>query len=105
MCLSKTMVNRPNAPDDYDGPWKDALHYYFQAFLAFFFADIHADIDWSRKYEALDKEFQQIIRQAKIGKRLTDKLFKVWLPGGAERWILIHVEIQAGPAATKSLRQ
>jgi hypothetical protein len=82
------------AADDFDSPWKDALQCYFEAFLAFFFADIHADIDWSRKYEALDKEFQQIIRQAKVGKRLTDKLFKVWLPGGEERWILIHVEIQ-----------
>ena len=61
---------------------------------AFFFADIHADIDWARAYQSLDKEFQQIIRRAKVGKGLADKLFKVWLRGGEERWLLIHVEVQ-----------
>src|SRR5688500_11391024 len=38
-------------------------------------------------------------RKAKIGKRLADKLFKVWLQDGAERWLLIHLEIQGEPEA------
>jgi ribosomal protein S10 len=80
--------------DDFDSPWKDALQLYFRSFHAFFFADIHAGIDWSRGYEALDKEFQQIVRQAKRGKSLADKLFKVWLLDGSECWLLIHVEVQ-----------
>lgn len=88
------MPKRKSNADDFDSPWKDALHVYFQAFLAFFFLDIHDDIDWTRGYEALDKEFQQIIRRAKIGKRLADKLFKAWLLNGEEHWILIHVEVQ-----------
>jgi hypothetical protein len=88
------MAKRVKKHDDYDSPWKDALHHYLESFLAFFFADIHADIDWSRGYEALDKEFQQIIREAKVGKHLADKLFKVWLQNGQERWLLIHVEVQ-----------
>jgi hypothetical protein len=79
---------------DFDSPWKDALQLYFQFFLAFFFPPIHAEIDWSRGYESLDKEFQQIIRRAKVGKGLADKLFKVWLRNGSECWLLIHVEIQ-----------
>jgi hypothetical protein len=29
-----------------------------------FFPDIHADIDWSRGYESLDKEFQRITRES-----------------------------------------
>jgi hypothetical protein len=89
------MAKRPRTPDDNDSPWKEALQLYFPSFLAFFFADIHRDIDWRRGYEALDKEFQQILRKAKLGKRFADKLFKVWLKDGSDCWILIHVEIQA----------
>jgi hypothetical protein len=88
------MPKSKTKPDDFDSPWKDALHVYFEAFLAFFFRDIHDDIDWTRGYESLDKEFQQLLRRAKIGKQLADKLFKVWLLNGEERWILIHVEVQ-----------
>lgn len=73
------------------------MHLYLPAFLAFFYPDIHADIDWQRGYVALDKEFQQIVRRAKIGKCLADKLFKVWLRDGAERWLLIHIEVQGEP--------
>jgi hypothetical protein len=39
-------------------------------------------------------EFQRIARRAKVGKRIADKLCKVWLGDGHERWLLIHVEIQ-----------
>jgi hypothetical protein len=89
------MAKRTQAADDYDSPWKIALHLYLTWFLAFFFPRIHADIDWSRGYEALDKEFQQIIRRAKRGKQFADMLFKVWLKDGNECWLFIHIEIQA----------
>ncbi|HLO47218.1 MAG TPA: hypothetical protein VK211_02190 [Kamptonema sp.] len=38
-------MNEPQA--DFDGAWKQALDIYFEAFLAFFFAEVHALIDWS----------------------------------------------------------
>ncbi len=79
---------------DYDSPWKEALDLYFEPFLAFFFPQAHADIDWGRGYEMLDKELQQIVREAEVGRRYVDKLVKVWLKSGAESWLLIHVEIQ-----------
>ena len=79
---------------DLDSPWKEALDYFLEAFLAFFFPKIHAAIDWQRGYQALDKEFQQIVREAGIGKHLADKLYKVWRRDGRETWLLIHVEIQ-----------
>ncbi len=94
LVIFSPMAKRPQAADDFDSPWKDALHVYLPFFLAFFFPDIHADIDWARGYEALDKEFQQIVRRANVGKLLADKLFKVWLRDGTQRWLLIHVEIQ-----------
>ena len=37
---------------------------------------------------------QSITKGAETGKRLLDKLFKVFLKDGSEQWILIHVEVQ-----------
>jgi hypothetical protein len=79
---------------DFDSPWKEALDVYFEPCLAFFFPLAHADIDWGRGYEMLDKELQQIVRQAEQGRRYVDKLVKVWLKSGEEKWLLIHVEVQ-----------
>jgi hypothetical protein len=43
-------------PDDFDSPWKDILDGYFPDFMVCLFPDAAADIDWSRGFEALDKE-------------------------------------------------
>lgn len=88
------MAKRSKGSEDFDSPWKDVLQAYLPSFVAFFFADIHADIDWQRGYQSLDKEFQKIARRAKVGKQFVDKLFKVWLKNGAEHWLLIHIEVQ-----------
>jgi hypothetical protein len=80
---------------DYDSPWKDALDFYFEDFLAFFFPQVHQLIDWTKTPIPLDKELQQVVREAESGKGFTDKLFKVWLVDGVEVWILVHVEVQS----------
>ena len=79
---------------DYDSPWKEILDGYFPDFMAFFFADIHADIDWSRGYESLDSELQQIVRDAALGRRLADTLMQVWRRDGTPQMVLIHLEVQ-----------
>ncbi len=79
---------------DYDSPWKEALDFYFQAFVELFFPRAYADIDWGRGWESLDKELQQIDPEAEIGRRHVDKLLKVWLNSGQEQWVLVHVEVQ-----------
>ena len=57
---------------------------------------LHAAIDWSKGYESLDKEFQQIVADAKAGRGVADKLFKVWRrKDGRELWLLVHIEVQA----------
>ncbi|MFB8791168.1 MAG: transposase [Potamolinea sp.] len=80
---------------DYDSPWKQALEEYFEPFLGLCFPQVHSLIDWSRPPDSLDKELQQIMREAESGKLIADKLFKVWQLGGEETWILIHVEVQS----------
>jgi hypothetical protein len=51
-----------------DSPWKEALQQFLEPFLAFFFPRIHAGLDWRRGYQALDKEFQQIVKEATKGR-------------------------------------
>jgi len=63
--------------DDYDSPWKRILEAYFKEFVVFFFPAAAEEIDWSRGYTFLDKELQQIVRDAELGKRLADKLVQV----------------------------
>ncbi len=70
------------------------LELYFEPCLRLFFPAAQAQIDWSRPYEFLDKELQQIARDAELGRRYADKLVRVWLLDGRDLWILIHVEVQ-----------
>jgi len=64
-------------------------------FFALFFPAIHAAINWTRRPEFLDKELQQVVRDADLGRRLADKLVRVWLRDGGEAWILVHIEVQS----------
>ncbi|OYD96811.1 transposase [Nostoc sp. 'Peltigera membranacea cyanobiont' 210A] len=79
---------------DYDSPWKEVIELYFPRFLEFFFTQAYAEIDWTRPYEFLDTELQQLEPDAEIGRRLVDKVAKVWLLDGEEAWVLVHVEVQ-----------
>jgi len=78
-----------------DSPWKTLIEQYLEEFVAFFFPDIHKMIDWTLGYEFLDQEFQQIVRDSELGKRLADKLVKTWQKNGEETILYIHIEIQA----------
>ncbi|HEY3788557.1 MAG TPA: hypothetical protein VGL71_06860, partial [Urbifossiella sp.] len=79
---------------DFDIAWKEALEWFFQPFLALFFAEMHEEIDWSRGFEFLDKELQEIVPEAERGRGAVDKLVKVWTREGIETWVLIHIEVQ-----------
>ena len=84
----------PQDDDDYDAPWKEAIREFFEPFMAYFFPQAREEIDWLRAPEFLDKELQQITRDAETGLRVADVLAKVWLKSGDERWVAIHVEVQ-----------
>lgn len=89
---------------DFDGPWKQALEWYFGPFLAFFFPTIHGEIDWNREPEFLDKELQAVLPETVAGRGTVDKLAKVWTLAGTETWVLVHVEIQSQHDAAFSER-
>jgi hypothetical protein len=95
--MDATWMTEPdtNVAANYDEPWKMALETYFEEAVAFFLPEAHGAIDWEQGYEFLDKEFQHIVRDAEVGKRVVDKLVKVWLADGAEAWLLLHLEVQS----------
>ncbi len=80
---------------NYDSPWKEAMDIYFEPFVEFFFPQAYSEINWSRNYESLDTELQEIIRDAETGRRLADKLVKVWRLSGQEALVLVHIEVQS----------
>jgi hypothetical protein len=84
---------------DYDSPWKQMLAQYFPEFLAFFFPKVHAGIDWTKPYTALDKELQKIVRDAALGQRRADQLVGVTGLDGVEDRVLVHVEVQGEKTA------
>jgi len=89
---------------DFDSPWKDILDAYLPEFFAFFFPAVHADINWQRAGVPLDKELQQVVRDAAMGRRLADKLVQVWRRDGDEAWVLIHIEVQNQEESTFARR-
>lgn len=93
-----------SARNDYDSPWKEILESYFEECMAFFFPDVHRHIDWDKEYVFLDKELQQIARDAEIGKRFVDKLVKVWTFSGDQVWVLVHIEVQSQPESAFAKR-
>jgi hypothetical protein len=86
MAVSKT---------DLDSPWKEVLRAYFPQALLFFFPNTADLIDWQQPYEFLDKEFQQIAREAELGRRYADQLVKVRMKQGKQIWLFVHVEVQS----------
>lgn len=84
---------------DFDGPWKEALDAYLPDILAFFFPEAYAGIDWSREYQPLDKELQQVAPDGG-NDQAVDKLVQVHRRDGIESWVLVHIEVQSQPDAT-----
>ena len=80
--------------DDYDTPWKEVLTHHFPEFMAFYFSQAHAAIDWSRPHDFLDQECAALTRDAELGRRVLDKLVRVHLRTGGEQWVLVHLEVQ-----------
>ena len=78
---------------DYDNPWKEVLERYFPEFLALFFPQAHADINWNHEHEFLDKELQQVVRDAELGARRADK-----------DWGVNNLRISSGNEIASSLR-
>ncbi len=87
-------------PDNYDTPSKEGVERYFPEFMAFYFPQAHAQIDWLKGHDFLEQELAAIAQDAELGKHFVDKLVRVTRLGGQEDWIYQHLEVQ-GNAQTE----
>lgn len=74
--------------------WKGIIESLIEDFLILFFPSLAPSIDFSRGFEFLDNELAQLAPESADTLRITDKLIKVFLIDGTEKWVLIHVEVQ-----------
>ncbi len=81
--------------DDYDSPWKEAIERCFTEFLAFYFPEVHAQIDWSQPVDFLDQELRSVVSDSEPDKCVIDKLARVTRAGGQQEWVVVHLEIQS----------
>lgn len=80
-----------------DQMWKAIFEDLSTDFLRFFFPDADKIFDLEKKVEYLDKEFDPFFpheEDSTGGVRYVDKLVKVFLKDGGEKWISIHIEVQ-----------
>ncbi len=83
-------------PTDFDTQWKLVITAYFEDFIAFFLPELYRDVDFTIEPEFLDKELHELIADKyKTGKKEVDKLAKLWLKNGKEKWIFVHIEVQS----------
>jgi len=84
--LNKTQ-RMDTANDRYDSPWKSAIERYFPEFMEFYFPDAHAEIDWAKGHIFLDQELRAVVQDAELGMRFVDKLVRVNVMNGDEKWV------------------
>jgi hypothetical protein len=75
--------------------WKGAIEDFADSFIKYFYPSFSHLIDWNKKIEFLDSELPRLSRGLRKGKRIADKLLRVFLKDGTEKWFLIHVEVQS----------
>lgn len=74
--------------------WKGIIEDLFEEFLLYFYPDSKEIFDFSKGFEFLDKELEQLIFPSSTKHRIADKLVKVHTTEGEEKWVLIHLEVQ-----------
>ncbi len=78
---------------DYDGTWKIVTTNLIEDFIKFFLPSLYIDIDFSYPPEFLEQELLEMVEDEKL-KHILDKLVKLRLKNGEEKWIFVHIEFQ-----------
>ena len=88
----------------FDEAWKKVIERFFPPFLQFFAPNLHKDVDFSHPITFLDKEMQEVAKIGLEGSKIVDKLVQIRLKDGAEKWLLVHIEVQGDVDEEFSLR-
>jgi len=82
-------------PEYFDEAWKKIIEKFFPQLISLFVPEMYVDIDLSKGISFLDKEMERLSKRSQKGAKYVDKLAKVYLKNGEEKWILIHIEVQS----------
>lgn len=75
--------------------WKPAIEDFFDYLLHFFFSGLANQIDFKRGFDFLDKEMGELFpSENPKHPKFIDKLIRVYLKSGEEKWFLVHIEVQ-----------
>jgi len=80
---------------DFDNAWRFALEAFFPACMELLFPHLHALIDWEREYVFLNTELRKLRPLFPGSRRVVDVLVRVSFKDGRERFVYLHIEIQA----------
>ena len=80
----------------YDILWKGMIEEVIEDLLLFVDPEIGKELDLDRGFVFLDKELAEMYPNAEktANTRLVDKLVRVYLRDGGERWMLLHIEVE-----------
>jgi hypothetical protein len=79
---------------NYDTTWKLVIEEFYLDFMEFFLPDLFVQLDTSVAPVFLNQELLAIQKELNIPKQITDRLIKVQLLDGTEKWVLVHIEVQ-----------
>ena len=63
--------------------------------MEYFAQDLYPEIDFEKGADFLNLELFQFVIDSKKGRNYTDKLVKVLLKNGEEKYVFVHIEVQA----------
>jgi hypothetical protein len=76
----------------FDKLWKSATEEFFEDFLWFFLPELAEQVDFSVPHEFLEQELKAAVTDKNT--KSADKLVKVKLKNGEEKWIFVHIEFE-----------
>jgi predicted transposase/invertase (TIGR01784 family) len=93
--FSRALQERSKAMRRDDSLWKGILESVFEDFMRFFFKDADRIFDLDKGFEFLDKELEPLCPTPDgATPKFVDKLVKVFTRIGAEKRLLLHIEVQ-----------
>lgn len=92
--MDNTIIEELSPRAKNDPAWKEVIEIFFEDFVNFCLPQLASLINWNIPWQSMDTELHQLTPDAKVSKRIVDKLFKVFLKDGREQWVLVHIEIQ-----------
>ncbi|MBS1665354.1 MAG: Rpn family recombination-promoting nuclease/putative transposase [Bacteroidetes bacterium] len=87
----------------YDMLWKGMIEEVIEDLLLFVDPEISKELDLEKGFQFLDKELAALKPEPTLpsSPKVVDKLVRIFLREGGERWMLLHLEVQGGKKTKK----